>query len=236
MPVVFALTPSGPPTFTLEQVRAGLVQDWLAQWGNADTSPESPDGQLIDLSALPQLLLWQAQVQLWLDSFVRTARGTALDQLLDAFGKLREPAEASVAAVVFYGAENTAVAQGTQVQATGSAVRFATADPATTGLLLGSDTWMVRIPAAIVGGTTYTLDIDGTPYDRLAAGIDTPTTVADDLTALVNLGADGTALRAGIDADGRALIIVDVTGGPGIVTASDDGAACNVTARELALS
>jgi hypothetical protein len=223
MPVNFSVTDEGPPTFTEPQVRAANVDDWREKFGDdADTSREATDGQLIDLSTLPQLLLWQAAVRLWADSFVRTATGAALDNILAAFGKTRNPASSSTGTAVFFGSESTPVPASTEIQTTGSANRFATTALGTTGALLGSDVWMVRIPATVVAGSTYDIDIDATPHTYLAAGGDDADTVANELRDAVNAGADGTATRAGIDAGGRALVIIDVTGGPGVVVASDD--------------
>ena len=217
MPVDAEITDQGPPSFTLPQVRAANVEDWTAKFGEGYTSPDSTDGQLIDLWTLVESILLANQVRLWADSFVRTARGAALDGLLDMFGLTREPATFSQGSTVFYGDENIAVALGTQVQTTGSGSLFATTAAGSTGLLLGSDTWMVRIPAAIAVATNYTVEIDGTPYTYPAIGGDDSAKVADELRDLVNAGPDGFATRAGSDAQGRALLVVDVAGGPGVV-------------------
>jgi hypothetical protein len=218
MPFPQEITDQGPTSFTLAQARAFNVDDWREKFGNdARTGPEDADGQIIDIQTLIQYLGWQALLRLWSDSFVRTARGSALDGLLDMFGKKRKPARASLAEVVVFGAELTPVALGTQVETTGSGALFATTAAVTTGALLGSDTWMTRIPATVTPAVDYSIDIDATIYTHTAIGGDTSTTVATALRALVNAGSDGTATLAGIDSSGRALLTVDVTGGPGIV-------------------
>lgn len=219
MPVDAQITDQGPPSFTYPVLRSANVEDWRGKFGDdADTDPESTDGQIIDLLTLPQLITLSNQFRLWADSFVRTARGAALDGLLDMFGLTRIPAKASVGTTVFYGSENTAVALGTQVQTAGSAALFATTAAGTTGLLLGSDTWVLRVPASINVGQSYTADIDGTPYTHMALGGEGSLDVARQIRDLINVGPDATSGLAGTDASGRGLLVIDVTGGPGIVT------------------
>jgi uncharacterized phage protein gp47/JayE len=219
----YEITDAGPPSFTYPEVRAANVDDWRESFGDdANTAPDVTDGQIIDLFSLPQLLAYQAASRQWADSFIRTARESALDGLLDAFGLTRDPARATVAQVVWFGDELTPVPLGSRVQTTGSALVFETTATGSTGADLGSDTWMLRVPSEIIVAATYTADIDGTPYTH-AAGAETSADVAEALEALINAGADGTAQTAGVDSAGRALLIIDVTGGPGIVSGASVG-------------
>jgi uncharacterized phage protein gp47/JayE len=223
MPVDYEITEAGPPAITQPEARAANVADWKAIFGaDARTEPTATDGQLIDLHTVSQVLLFQAVSRLWADTFVRTARGAALDMILDQFGLVRIPASESVGEVVWFGSELTPVPAGSRVQTTGAADVFESTALVTTGALLGSDTWMTRIPSTIIVGATYTVDIDGTPYSHVA-GAEDSASVAAEIETLIDAGPDGTAQLAGVDATGRALLIVDVTGGPGIVSGATVG-------------
>ena len=126
MPINYEVTDEGPPSFTYPVIRAANVTDWKATFrADARTEATATDGQIIDLYGTPQLFVYQANVRLSSDSFVRTARGAPLDGQLDAFGLTRLPAQASVgqvaAGVVLEGDAEAAdsahqVARGAAVQ------------------------------------------------------------------------------------------------------------------------
>ena len=222
--VDFLVTDEGPPTFTYEELRADNSLDWRAVFGNdAPTAPDTTDGHLIDLATLPQLILTQNQTRQWADSAGRTARGVALDAQLDVFGKVREPARASTAQLIFYGSASTLVSAGSQAQTPTTSNLFATTADATTGTLAASDTWVTRIPPDVMVGDTVTVTIDVTPYAHLVAGGEGPIDVSAALQVLIVAGSQGVASQGGVDVDGRALLVIDLVPAEA-VTASSTGA------------
>jgi hypothetical protein len=212
---------------TQAQVRAGIVALWKAAYGaNADTDPNTPDGLEITIIANQLSLAFDVDTRIWANSFFRSAEGTALDRILDLFGKTRDPATSSTASEIFYGTPGTPVPIGTTVITTDAAANsFTTEAAAVVGAASNSDAWVVRIKNASVGDL-YAVQVDANPaLGYVAAPLDTPLLIAQDLRDQVNGQGFATAALAGTDASGFALLAIEVIGGPGNVATTFTGAA-----------
>lgn len=221
-----SLMPEGWDPIVFPEIRAGLVALWKAAYGSTtDTDSETPDGLEIDIIAAQLMLAFDTDTQLWADSFFRSSRGQALGNILDMFGKLRDPASASSGSAVFYGTAGTAVPIDTNVLTDDQAAnRFDTDIATTVGASGNSDAWVVRVKlnaGVVETGETYTVTVDANPpVDYLAVGGDTTTSIATELRDGLNTQGASTAALAGLDDDGSALLVVEVVGGPGDVVAS----------------
>jgi hypothetical protein len=102
--------PTGLPQYRYPDWRAGLVSRWRDAYGDAaDTSPETPDGLVIDTITLETTQLGEAVQSAYANSFVRTAEGVSLDLHLDVFGRQRLAARATTVTAVWYGDPSTVV-------------------------------------------------------------------------------------------------------------------------------
>lgn len=220
------LTPDGawdPTTFA--ELRPSVVALWQQAYGdNAPTDPQTPDGLAITAITLTAALAFDANTGLWANSFFRSAIRVSLDRILDLFAKLREPAKASTAEVVFYGTPLTAIPAATVViTADASENRFATDEADAIGAAGNSDTWVARILDA-QDGVEYIASIDANPPSSYVAGpTDTVEDIAVRLAADITLDGFGTSVAAGVDASGNGLLVVDIVGGPGDLVVGDLG-------------
>lgn len=203
----FDVTPSGFTTPRLADARARVIEIWRARFGeNADTSSDSPDGKIIDTFSLLLALVWQGLGQLNADAYARTAEGVFLDQSLDMFARRRLPAAPSTVPLIFYGADSTAVIQGSLVATTDTLARFGTDEAVTIGD--DNSVWVVVVDS-IEDSTLYRVTINATDYDFTSDGSATADEVlAGILDALE--GAPGiTAIAGGLDSNGDRLIVID---------------------------
>lgn len=213
---------------TFVEIRSALVSLWKQAYGdNADTDPNTPDGLEITILAGQMALAFDVDTQLWASSFMRSATGNALDRILDLFRKVREPATKSTGTAVFYGTPTTAIPAGTTVITSDTAAnRFLTDAIASVGAASNSDAWVVRIQEPIAVGDSYIVQINANPaLPTVAAPLDTPTLVATAMRDDINGQGFATAVVAGTDIAGSALIAIEIVGGPGNVATTATGSA-----------
>lgn len=200
---------------TFPELRPGVVALWKAAFGdNTPTDPNTPDGLEISLIATTLMLGFDANTGLWSNSFFRSATGISLDRILDLFAKLREPAVASTATVVFYGTAATVIPAATVVVTADTALsRFATDAPDAIGAAANSAVWVGRIVDAQVG-VDYLAQVGGNlPSSYQALGGDTVEDIAAGLIAATIADGFATATPGGVDSSGNALMVFDIVGG-----------------------
>jgi len=222
MASIFALTAAGLGTPRFPEARQLVVDNWKAKFGeNAQTASDSPDGQVIDVLALLLTLLWEADGEIWANSFFRTSSGNSLDLILDLFAKQRLPATFSTASAVWYGADAIGIPDLSQAS-NGQGQRFEV--PTGTAGITGELAHVVRIQDA-VDTDSYTVDVNGTPFTHVAGPADTVLTIAEALETLINAGAEPivSVAIAVEDANGFGLIVLDTTAGANVVTTAGTG-------------
>ncbi len=206
----FELTTEGLETPTLAEARAFVVDLWKDKHGeNVNTSSDTPDGLIIDCLAIVMSTLWDGSADVYSAGYFRTASGTALDLILDLFGKTRLPALASTASLVWYGTPSTVLPAASIASVNDiDESRFSSDLAGAIGADDSSEVYVVRILSA-VDTETHTITIGATPYNYVNTGVDTVDSVAVQLRDLINLGSQATATLGGNDSSGNALIVVD---------------------------
>jgi len=218
------LTPTGWDPINFPEVRAGVVALWKRAYGeNADTDPNTPDGLEISLIAMSLALAFEVNTGLWANSFFRSAEGVSLDRILDIFAKGREPAVKSAGTAVFYGSPTTPIpALSVVTTADTSANRFLSDAASQIGADDNSDAWVVRVLGA-ENGVTYTAQVDAqVPSAYVAGPADTVVDVATGLRDDTNADGFATAALAGVDSSGNALLVIEIIGGLGNISVTDD--------------
>lgn len=218
--MAFELTDQGLETPRFPETRAFVVEQWRLRFGqNAQTSGDSPDGQLIDILAILLGLTWEANAEIYAGGYFRTASGNQVDLILDLFAFLRLPAEASTAQVFLAGTGGSAVPAASVIATTDTEARFATDAAVTIGD--GDTTWAVRIDTA-VPTATYSIEIDAVASTYVAQVGDTPNAIAGELAQAINanLGVTNATAEDSPEPDdqGRGLLAVISDGNPIAVT------------------
>jgi uncharacterized phage protein gp47/JayE len=200
----FEVTTAGFETPRLPEARARVVEIWKGTFGeNAQTASDSPDGQIIDTFSLLLALCWEGIGGVWGRSFFRSADGTALDLLLDLFGKVRKAAEPTTAELVWYGTNATVVPQGSLAEVNDTEVQLGTDAIATLGDL--DTAWVVEIDT-VVNLQLYRITISAVQYDFTT---DAAATLAEILAGLQTaLQADYPDTVALETAEGVGLVVV----------------------------
>jgi len=220
MPDPFVIGPTGLPQYRYADWRAGLVQRWRDAYGDdADTSPETPDGLVIDTIALEDNQLGDAVQSAYANSFFRTAEGTSLDLILDLFGRQRLAARPTAVEAIWYGTGSTVVWSGVgsapvaSVETTGVSnddryvvVEAGTLEDETTGAVV-----IIRVDA-VSNGNDYEISIGGVDTTTVTAGpSDTPVTIAALVAAEILVDQPAYTVTATQDASARGLIVVQRT-------------------------
>lgn len=238
----FEFTSAGLDVGRFPEARALVVQKWKARFGDdVLTSPDTPDGLIIDVLAIMVALAWEGIADVYANSFFRTSVGQSLDWILDLFGRRRGEATPSTAVAYFYGQPSATVPVESIAGVASTLVRFDTNAEVTTRADAAGVPLVIRV-LEVTSGNTYEYVNGFTGTHTVVAGpSDTPSTVAQALVDDMNAGAL-TAYFPGLDPDGNAVIVltdgVDGAGsGLGSSTSGDEiellyAAAANLTALE----
>lgn len=210
----FVIDQTGIQIPRFADARAKVVTLWRERFGaNAQTASDSPDGLMIDILALLLTQVWEGVEDVYAAGYFRTAEGGPLDYLLDLFGRVRLPATYGTASAVWYGDQGETVAAGSVASTEDTGDRYATDAEGTTATAGSGGPVVFRINAA-VDGDTYGI-ATGVPETTIVAGVSsTPASIAAQLVA--ELESDEptyTVSYGGLDPDGRALVVVEDTGG-----------------------
>lgn len=134
-----------------------IFQDLVPPDDVVDTSNDSTIGRMIGLYSLPLADLWEAVQQVYLAFDPNSARGIALDNIVQYIGLTRKEATATTATVVVWGDENTDILGFINtVRATDNTLYDLTQ---TVSLKANKNIGVkLKIPS-VVNGTTYSITI-----------------------------------------------------------------------------
>lgn len=236
------LTSDGHNTPTFVEVRAFVVEDWKAKFGdNAQTAQDTPDGLFIDFVAKMLTSAWQAAGDSYSNSFFRTANKVALNLILDQFARRRLEALASTGSVVFYGSPSITILAGAVALEQGGDRYVSDVDAETVAQGDGGPV-VVRILSA-VDGDTYAFTVGATESTYVATPTDGNGDIAKAIAA--ELETDNptiTSAYGGVDEAGIGVVVLEslgasvvAVGGSATTPANQDvtlGARVAVTAEE----
>lgn len=212
---IYGLTDTGFVRPTMQVIRAAIEVAWRGYFGaSIDTSESSPDGQVINIFAEREALVWEVTEVIAGMIDPDKVGGQPLDSLCLITGTFREPASHSAVVGTLTGTPATVVPAGSQAKTTSTNVVFATNE---NGTLVALPAWaattayLAGIDRVTNSGKAYVCITSGT-----SAGSGGPTTTAADIT-------DGAAhwrhMGTGTAADDVEMLAIDT--GP-IVAASGD--------------
>lgn len=208
MPSPFEISDTGITSPLTSQARAYVVDVWRGIFGNdAQTSPDSPDGQMIDWITIIVVLVWQGNVGVANAASYLTAAGVQLDLVLAIFGRIRLPARASTCSFVLYGTNASPIPAATVASVESSQIRFATDAAATIG---ASDLVHVVLIKSATDSLTYEIEINSTTFDYTPGPGEDVQDVLDALRTDINAGAEPVAaFDGGTDEDGFARLVIE---------------------------
>lgn len=239
----FAISDQGFPIPRLYEARARVVELWRENFGpNADVESGTPDGLMIDTISLLLALTWQGIGASLSDSYLRTARGVALDRLLGLYARRRIAARASTASLVWYGTDGTAISTSARAL-TAAAGGSAFTPDASASIGAGDLAWVVRIDT-ITASTLYRVTLDAVNYDTTSDVSPTRAEIVAGILADLNAVTGVTALDGGDDPNGLPLIVVEtdaastiaVTGPMTAFPAVRTAATCTATGAVVGLA
>ena len=217
MPDPFVVGLTGLPRYSYPDWRAAGVQRWRVAYGDAaDTSPETPDGLLIDTITLETHQVGEGVQSCYGNSFVRTAEGVSLDLHLATFGRSRLAAEPTTVDAVWWGDPSTVVwngvgvGPGLSVDATGmgNGDRYLVTEAGT--IPAPEDPGALAVLQILVSttGHYYGLEFDGGLSVIAAAVSDDPLETAE-LVAAEIVSVTGFTATAWSDGSTGAIVIVE---------------------------
>ena len=181
---VFGVTDTGFVRPTMEDIRAEIEAKWRLAFGaSIDTSESTPDGQVINIFAEREDLVWQLAETVYGMMDPDKASGAALDALCLITGTFREPALYTMVLLTLLGGPTTVVAQGSQARTESTDILFATLESAS---LVALDPWAITTLYSVGDRVTNSDNAYICITTGTSAGAGGPTTDDDDIT-------DGTA-------------------------------------------
>lgn len=156
---------------TFEENKAYWEDSFKSIFGDSiDLDPEGPIGQLVGIFAKRDTDLWEAAAEIYVSRDPDQATGVALDAICSETGVIRVSASPTVVEdVILYGTVGTTVPTGSQArQSTGdnTSINYLLLSDVTISLSFVRDiTVEIQAPS---NGETFTITIDGTPYQYIA--------------------------------------------------------------------
>lgn len=197
---------------TFEEIINQKEAAYVAAFGDINLEPESVVGQTIGISSAPIAELWLSALDTFNAQFIDTATGISLDYTALAINITRLRATATRVNAIVTVANNTLLPQGVEARATTTDTVFRSDEQITINSLACIDSTVT-----INNNTeaSYTITIDGTPFEYTPFIIDQIPQIVDGLLFLINSSAlSVTALPVGDD---------------GIYMSSDTGVEISVT-------
>ena len=195
-----------PPRF--EDSRAFFVSLWKTAFGeNADVSSDSVDGLSIDIWTLFAQKNWEAIAEGYNQHNLGTATGLNVDAILEPlFGIARKKATKTTCEVWLYGTAGTLVPALSSVATVDTAAQFQT----TADVTIAVGTTVALVYGAVTSPTTILVAIGAIVTPVAASG--TPSQVAASVAATLAVNANViTAVSAGLQPDGQAIVLVQMT-------------------------
>jgi uncharacterized phage protein gp47/JayE len=136
---IYGVTDTGFVRPTMDDIRAQVESKYRLKFGaSIDTDPSTPDGQMINIFAEREDLVWQLAETVYGMMDPDKATGIALDSLSLITGTFREPASFSTALLTLTGDPSTVVLSGSQAKTTSTGLIFATLE---NGSLVALTAW-----------------------------------------------------------------------------------------------
>lgn len=193
---MFGITDEGFQAKRLEDFVIELTEEYEAELGNVDTSPESVLGVQIGIQAKAFADLWEGYQALYASFYPDSASGIPLDNVLSLTGLKRLDATKSTGTIQATGVNGTAIAAARVVSVTGTGDRFETSAAGT-------------ISAAAC--VTSIIEI---------------TTVTDSIDYTATINGEAHTFNSGVSATAQSIVtglIAAIVGGAQPVTPSDNG-------------
>lgn len=170
------LSPTGFELKRLEDIIADMRSDFETVFGeNLNTSPESPDGQIIGTVSGSFSDLWEIAQGSYNSFNPSAATGVALSNLVQINGITRQEAIASTVELTVTGSNGTIIPISTLVSTADNSVSFTTDTAVTIGVSLTADvlaTATVTGPSIAVAGTITVIENPITGWDTVTNTLD----------------------------------------------------------------
>lgn len=204
------------------EVRDDVDQKWKRNFGdNANTAADQLDGLIIDIWSIFVAVIYEALSELVAQHYYPTAEGGNLDMLLAIMGSERRDAENSTVELVVYGDDATLIPQGSTVSTTDTGDTFLTDadvtisagsiyavftlepinDPATITITIGAEVTVIAFP---FGASVENI------HQNIPPALEATSNVSQ-------------AWGLGVQPDGQAIVVVQMTGGFPTAISSDVG-------------
>lgn len=157
----------------LPELRREIIADLRDRLGRAgfsadiETRPDSLYGLIIDTFADREAALWEAAEGVYYAMYPSSATGAALDRAVSFAGVTRLDAEPSIANVVLYGDQGTAVPAGSQIRSGATNSLWQTIEDAIISATAAID---VRIEVTDTSAGSWTVTIGATNYTYSGSG------------------------------------------------------------------
>lgn len=165
------VTPTGFNRKRLEEILSDNKDDFGVVFGdNLNTTPESPDGQIIGIVSASQSELWEIAEAVYNAFNPSAATGNTLSNLVQINGITRQAAVASVVTLTINGNNGTVIPSGSLVSTIDNSITFATDTEViipVSGTITVEATATVTGPIPAVAGTITQIDTPVTGWDTV---------------------------------------------------------------------
>ena len=192
--MTYGLTANGYVRKRQPDIQAAITAALEALIGPTNQDADSVIQQEVGVLSESIALLWEGNEGIYLGLYPASAEGVQLDNVANLQSKTRIAAAESTAIVAATGNQGTSVPAGTQLQASSTEDLF---DTDTTTVITYANALRVDIEVdGVADSQTYTITIDGTPYDYVSG---VGATAQQIITGLIAALATGVAPMTGVD-------------------------------------
>jgi len=159
--MAFGLGPDGFTKKKLSDIRSEIQAQLTESLGPIDTSPESTFGQIIDVLAEREALIWDLAEQVWLAFYLPSAQGVNLDAVASIVGLTRQAATNSTSFLMMFGTPGTVIPEGNIFEQSGAGQQFVLDNGGTDTTIDTANAARVIMSLDVVAdATTYSFDLD----------------------------------------------------------------------------
>lgn len=191
--ISYGLNPDGFVRMRLPEIRRAILNDLAARTGHTfDETPDSFTGQFISIFAEREAALWELAELAYLSAYPATAQGIPMDLAVSYAGVTRIQPVKSRAPAYLFGLLGTVIPAGSVVQSTAGGSELPakfTVETTTTLNKAAAVSVSLSVPAVVVAGTVYSIDIDGQRYAYTSTAGQTAAQVATALDAITPISA-----------------------------------------------
>lgn len=195
--MIYGVTGTGFVLKRLDEIKAELEVDYIAEYGPINTDPDSFFGEKIAIEAKQLADIWEMNEAVYKATYPSSANGAPLDEVAELVGIKRLAALPSKVIASATGDQGTVLAAGRKATVIGTTNQFES--DASVTIDAAACIGLNFSIATVASSTLYTVTINGTGHDYTSDASATDLEIAAGLVAAITAGAEPVTATDNLD-------------------------------------